>query len=326
MCVILVCEQKAPTKAVLEACAEKNPHGAGIAWRDGNVVRWEKGVDMRVKDVMSRIGQIKLPYIIHFRVSSVGLICNELCHPFPFGAQSQASSGESKHGVMFHNGTFHVWKSELRDYCRVSGRRLPDGLWSDTRAMAFLTGAYGPSWLQLIDEKIAYLTPTDIQVLGTKAQGWCRKGPDGKYALDNEPGIWFSNDLWEKKVQQSQPSTGTGANNSNAGETRPGPVVGGAYSFSRGRSAATPPTPWQKPTECDHKSSYFFTDGRRFCVPCGIRLDSEKPEPWIAPAATTTTTGRAIDHTASIAARVHRLCHINIDRVRATTPDTNITH
>lgn len=298
MCVILVCTNRRPDKETLELCAEKNPQGAGVAWRDGDLVRWEKGLDMKPKDVAKRIADLKFPYIIHFRISSVGNISSELCHPFPFGAADRRLRGETKHGVSFHNGTWHMWKSELRDLCRYSGVRLPDGEWSDSRAMACLAGKYGASYLQMIDEKIAYLTPTECKIVGTLSQGWCLRD-----------GIYFSNDLWEKKVVTS--TTGRSDDSTTGRGTNPGPVVGGRHgtvvtTYNRG-NGASPPTPWKKPAECGHDVSFHFIDGRRFCTACGIRLDSVKNEPWVAPATAVVATP-AVDHTQSIAARVRRLC------------------
>jgi len=330
MCVILVCQEKAPTKAILEACAEKNPHGAGMAWRDGNVVKFTKGLNFKVPDILKVIDKIKLPYIIHFRISSVGIVASDLCHPFPFGAADQRWTGETKHGVLFHNGTYHQWKSELRDMCRATGRRLPDGRWSDSRAMAALAGAYGSSYLHLLDEKIAYLTPTEIEIIGTFQQGWKE--------IDK---IWFSNDLWlpEKKTTPYH-YPGNNAGNTGTGATNAGPVVGSFAGRGQGTArTATLPTPVKKPAECGHDSTYHWTDSRRFCVTCGIRLDNVKNEPWVSPPYIRTeqtvlpgvestdpdTTLPVVAvaktiHTQNIAERVKRLCVRNVVETREGIP------
>ena len=45
MCVILICpETVRPKPEVLYACHEANPHGAGVAWREGGRVRWQKNL------------------------------------------------------------------------------------------------------------------------------------------------------------------------------------------------------------------------------------------------------------------------------------------
>ena len=47
MCVILVCPKKVrPDRKTLEACHRANPHGAGVAWRENDEVRWLKGLDV----------------------------------------------------------------------------------------------------------------------------------------------------------------------------------------------------------------------------------------------------------------------------------------
>lgn len=293
MCVILVCSQGiAPNQDVLEACAERNDHGAGIAWRDGDVVRWEKGVNMKVPDVQAIMKRIKFPYIIHFRISSVGMICNELCHPFPIGGLDTRREGQSRHGVVFHNGTWHLWKSDLKDWCRTTGHRIPDGRLSDSRAMAILAGTYGPNWLTLMDEKIAFLTPTQCEIVGTTVQ-WSRRDSQGRVCLGNEAGIWFSNDHWEKKVVST---VGTNAS------------VEVHSSWSRGRGGVNPPLPSMKPADCQHSGSFHFVDGRRFCTPCGIRLEAVGNKPWVAPQTVATSDATTVvDHVGNIAKRVHRL-------------------
>ncbi len=46
MCVILVCpENIRPDSATLDACHRANPHGAGVAWREDDLVRWTKGLE-----------------------------------------------------------------------------------------------------------------------------------------------------------------------------------------------------------------------------------------------------------------------------------------
>jgi hypothetical protein len=81
MCVILVCPAHVrPDRATLEACHAANPHGAGVAWRDGDEVRWLKGLD---PDELNRCPKLPGEIVIHFRMASVGRWCPALCHPFP---------------------------------------------------------------------------------------------------------------------------------------------------------------------------------------------------------------------------------------------------
>jgi len=278
MCVILVCEDMAP-------CEEENPQGAGIAWRERGLVCWEKGVAMTTKDILARMKKIQLPYVIHYRISSVGGTCDELCHPFPYGAADLRLSGASKKGVIFHNGTFHTWRRDLKDAAVYSNTPLPRGRWSDSRAMAFMAGIYGTGFMELVEEKVVAFTPEDGPVIfGTLQQGWTFK------KLEGDLGIWFSNDRWEKKLPGSRGS------NVGAGS---GPTVGSFHNTGRshwrggqnhtqsgGNTRASDPRfacdPWKKPEDCDHKDgTYTFYNSMRFCGACGIRLDPVKDEPWI---------------------------------------------
>jgi hypothetical protein len=287
MCVILVCEQVAPTKEVLEACHADNPQGMGIAWREKDVIQWDKGLHLKVKDILDRIAKIKFPYVIHFRVASVGGACEELCHPFPYGAVDQRGRGASKYGVLFHNGTFHAWKHEVKQAAIYSNTRVPSGRWSDSRGMAFLTGIYGTGLLELLDEKTVALTPSECTIFGTLNQGWVRKGPAGETVTPAEPGIWYSNDRWEKKLPGG---TTCGISTDTRGSFHP-PYRGQGHHI-RTETTGTPAldariTPWKKPTECDHAGTVTWIEGKRFCTPCGIRLDNVKNEPWM----TAVTTG-----------------------------------
>ena len=82
MCVILICPGGVrPDRPTLEACHETNPHGAGLAWRQGGEVRWLKGLDVpRLASLLPRLpGEV----VVHFRWASVGDVAPALCHPFP---------------------------------------------------------------------------------------------------------------------------------------------------------------------------------------------------------------------------------------------------
>jgi hypothetical protein len=66
MCVILVCPpQVRPDIDVLKACHTANPHGAGVAWRQGGQVHWQK--NLGAEEVASLIAGIEGELVIHFR-------------------------------------------------------------------------------------------------------------------------------------------------------------------------------------------------------------------------------------------------------------------
>ena len=79
MCVILVCPANVrPDRETLDACHKANPHGAGVAWRDGDRVRWSKGLEPDGLEPL--IGTLPGEIVIHFRWASVGEVTPKLCH------------------------------------------------------------------------------------------------------------------------------------------------------------------------------------------------------------------------------------------------------
>jgi hypothetical protein len=145
MCVILVCPaQVRPSLEILQACQAKNPHGAGIAWREGGSVRWLKSNDLAVIHQLSQEKQGEL--VIHFRWASVGGVCNELRHPFPVTLDARLNRKGKTQAALFQNGTWHAWRRALADAVE-DGFTLPDGKWSDTRAAAWLCSIYGWRYL-----------------------------------------------------------------------------------------------------------------------------------------------------------------------------------
>ena len=119
MCVILEFNGSKPEHVsgnILKEAEEGNKDGGGIAWIDGDVVRWEKGIHVTADYVKSLIKKekIKEPFVVHFRIATHGGVNDELCHPFALSPENDdlATSGSDKEGVMFHNG---VW-SNYQDF------------------------------------------------------------------------------------------------------------------------------------------------------------------------------------------------------------------
>lgn len=166
-----------------------NPHGAGLAWIDRGKVRFVKGLK-DADSVMALLERkrIRAPYIVHFRIPTVGHGVDYLTHPFPLdGGVGMAGTAKA---VLFHNGHWSKWQeSLLRVALSTSGGMLPDGEWSDSRAMAWIAGRCGINVLSLIDEKVAVLTPQGIHFFGT---GW-----------SNHDGVWASNAHWKFERQSS---------------------------------------------------------------------------------------------------------------------------
>lgn len=166
---------------------EDNPHGGGVAWRKDGKVHWQKGLSL--EEMQDRCKNLPMPYVAHFRVASVGGIRPILTHPFAVEDfdKSLALEGETEGSVIFHNGHWGEWRNfTLQTACEF-GMKLPDGRWSDSRAMAWLAGLYGYSLLEILDQKIALMSPTSLEfILGT--DGWVK--------VD---GLWCSNDRFDRR-------------------------------------------------------------------------------------------------------------------------------
>ena len=96
LCVIIICPPKIrPDLDTLCLCAKANPHGNGIAWREGGEVRWRKTDD--VEEIHQLACMKSGEVVIHFRIASVGDVCPELRHPFPVSKRAGlAATGSAK--------------------------------------------------------------------------------------------------------------------------------------------------------------------------------------------------------------------------------------
>jgi hypothetical protein len=180
MCVIMIVDDVDPTLSVVRDCWDSNAFGAGLAWREENAVRWSKGGFDSPTDLHRTMMQLPKPYIVHFRIPTVGDPCEALCHPFPVGG-SLALTGSTTDGVLAHNGHWNGWQSAMLRF--LGTKRIPDGPWSDSRAMAWIAKQSGIGFLELIDEaqRIVLLTPTRLERYGH----W-----------STNQGIMFSNLTW----------------------------------------------------------------------------------------------------------------------------------
>ena len=191
MCVIFVMQDKRLEPSQVSDAFAANSAGGGVAWRDmvGNetpVVRWRKGLSL--EEMHKACATLPIPYIAHFRIPSTGGDGMTLCHPFPVTPEVEEKlEGETPDYVLFHNGTWVPWKHELKQILLAKGVKLPPGNWSDTRALALYAYHFGVNILDIMDEKAATLSPTDLQLY---ASGW---------SFLKESGIWASNRGWETK-------------------------------------------------------------------------------------------------------------------------------
>jgi len=161
MCVILVCPANVrPDRATLEACHRANPHGAGVAWREDEEVRWSKGLEP--DELESLIATLPGEIVIHFRIASVGEVTPRLCHPFPVTACATTRLTGHARAVLFHNGTWGVWREVLR---RMPGSRV-NGLLSDTRVAASLVDLCGPEILERLPGRWVFFERDFTELFG----------------------------------------------------------------------------------------------------------------------------------------------------------------
>lgn len=157
MCVIYACATEIPPRSELARGAFQNSDGAGLAWvgsqADGTpIINWQKGLkdESAVLDFIST-NNIKLPLTIHFRTASVGGKAPELTHPFPLEDGANLNlSGSTPMGVLFHNGHVANWEDWTLRAVLASGEDVPTGIWSDSRALAYLTQLKGPGILRFL--------------------------------------------------------------------------------------------------------------------------------------------------------------------------------
>lgn len=208
MCVIVnVIGPDHPSLEMLQQCHESNSYGAGIAWvnkkKKVQFIKQLKNADEVVKVIEKY--HIQPPYVVHFRIPSVGGSDTRLTHPFVISGDADYSSEGEADKVLFHNGTWHMWDEKIIQLCMNRGMDLPVGPWSDSRAMAWLMHHTGINALELMlrgQQRVAVFDRYGADCLG----GWHEQKKEGK-------GIWTSNDHWQRKVtvvhrppQQQQPT------------------------------------------------------------------------------------------------------------------------
>lgn len=220
MCVIAVCEHGRPSGQEIQHMWDQNPHGSGIAWQETTggapTLFWKKGLDLA--GIQDYAKTVPLPYALHFRIKTIGRICPQLCHPFEVSEHTSTdTSGSTQNGqVLFHNGNWPAWDIWVKDALKAAAGRLkiPSGVWSDSRAMAWLASAYGPGILELINERVILMSPTDIEIFGGHADAGFSSGwsyYESENEADNKPLILVSNQHWVKKTSKTETTGGSRA-------------------------------------------------------------------------------------------------------------------
>jgi hypothetical protein len=178
MCVILHAASTRPTQTMMRRANDANPDGIGVSWTSGGRVHWRKGLTL--DDAIALVARIPMPFIVHFRWASIGKVTPGLCHPFPIGGDL-ALKGTTRGAVLAHNGTWSAWAQRVTQACLDNDLEMPDGDWSDTRGMAWLVKAVGPTVLREIGDhqRLAVVTAG-----GVHRQGHWSKVVDGLFATN----------------------------------------------------------------------------------------------------------------------------------------------
>jgi hypothetical protein len=184
MCVIYACGTKLPPEDELRSGAFKNDDGAGIAWLHKGEVHWQKGLKDE-QDVLKYIEDHKIPFplAIHFRTASVGGKSPELCHPFPVAEGVPLWVAGKAPEVLMHNGHLSGWEDLVLKAGLASAGEIPEGDWSDSRALAYLTFLKGHGILRFITQTSRVMT------LSAEAQ-WQEDFPGDPWAFFSFWGNW----------------------------------------------------------------------------------------------------------------------------------------
>ncbi len=145
MCVAVVVEtREGPTPLELWRMEDSNPHGAGLAWASGNLIRYRKGLTWKqVRDILPKIPR---PALLHFRWATHGGRARHLSHPFPIGPRALTTRklNSASKAVLIHNG---VWTG----YEHFAPEGLDLEKWSDTAVAAYAAGIFGEEILDHVD-------------------------------------------------------------------------------------------------------------------------------------------------------------------------------
>jgi glucosamine 6-phosphate synthetase-like amidotransferase/phosphosugar isomerase protein len=172
MCVIIVATKNKIDEKTIREAFRINDDGAGIAWREGNKVKWIKGL-MKVEDLIKELKNVNnFPHIVHCRAATSGGKLKELTHPFPCdGITRNALEGQAD-AVLFHNGVVHDYEELILRLANILGRKTLNKILeypslSDTLVIAEIVGKIGKNFLKLITGKWVYFTPTELTFYGS---------------------------------------------------------------------------------------------------------------------------------------------------------------
>lgn len=194
----------APALSDLKKCWDHNPDGAGMCFPvgDGSIeihkgfMTWQ---EFENAFNVLRVDQMKdVPVFFHFRIATAGLVDGGNTHPFPVTGQRDALrliDCKCKF-AMIHNGMLPIQSSDgiLSDTMELSLRIAKCHLLKDMRAAAgLLRDLIGSN-------KLAFMNAAgDVELVGD----WI---PDN----EENPGVWYSNELWRQPAFTSYDNWFTG--------------------------------------------------------------------------------------------------------------------
>jgi hypothetical protein len=128
------------------------------------------------------IQDIPLPFVVHFRISTIGGVTKQLCHPFPVTKDCSTDLTGTASMVLFHNGIWNRWEEACMNMVLLKNAYFPNGQWSDSRALAWLTHQSNTSFLRFTNQKIAIHSPKRIHLAGD---------------FQEDEGVLYSNLSWK---------------------------------------------------------------------------------------------------------------------------------
>jgi len=175
MCVIFgAFKGERPTEEMIRLGFVKNNAGGGAAWRENGKVRYMKGMTLSEVQVINK--HLPFPYVLHLRNPSTGTAIGPFAtQPFVVSEDADFTlKGEAPQGVLFHNGFWSDWRNKILEAAINGGWKLPDGPWTDTRALAIMAHHVGGGALEFADEKLIWFKEHDIRIYGPVGghRGW----------------------------------------------------------------------------------------------------------------------------------------------------------
>lgn len=133
MCVAILVKSNDPIDAQdLWRMELDNPHGAGIAYPEGDRLRFIKG--LRWRQILELQKRIPRPHLIHFRWATHGGKRPALTHPFVLGERAFHSALKGyADAVLIHNGVWSNYARHIPDHVKKIDV-------SDTQVAAYVAG------------------------------------------------------------------------------------------------------------------------------------------------------------------------------------------